>query len=73
MRLALQLQQKRKHKFWFRPIYVNRKEQEFYQNLIAEMRLDNESYFNFFRMLLCTFDALCRIIGPKLEKKKTFF
>ena len=52
-----------------RNILKKRKTQGYYNNLIAEMRLnDRESFKNFHRMTPKVFDDLLYIIGPMIQK-----
>lgn len=55
------------------PIYQRRIEQGAYHNLIAEMRLTNESqYFNYLRMTPEMFDILLSYVGPVIKKNLNY-
>ena len=50
---------KKKRSIWVRPIFIRRRQQGDYHNLLQEMRLsDPESHFRYLRMSKETFDCL---------------
>jgi hypothetical protein len=52
-----------------RPLFKRRKEQGYFHNLIAEMRLgDQDAFFNFHRMSPDKFDELLNLVGPLISK-----
>ncbi|XP_003389732.2 PREDICTED: putative nuclease HARBI1 [Amphimedon queenslandica] len=67
-------QRKRQRKFWVRHIYQNRLKQGDYHNLIAEMRLmdDEEAHVRYLRVTKETFDVLCRLVAPYLQKRRSY-
>ncbi|KAJ8942352.1 hypothetical protein NQ314_007010 [Rhamnusium bicolor] len=56
-------------RFWVRNIYLKRKQQGDFHNLIQEMRLnDGDKFFNYFRMSSEQFDILLSKVMPEIEK-----
>lgn len=56
-------------RFGVRPIFLARKRQGFYENLLQEARVsDHNVFFNFTRMTPSSFDRLLTIVGPQLSK-----
>lgn len=63
------LGRRRIRRFGVNPINRNRQSLGFYENLVAEMRLnDNETFINFHRMTPAAFDELLSIVGPSIER-----
>lgn len=59
-------------RWWVRPINKKRKEQGFADQLVQEMRLnDDESFFNFTRLTMSSFDELLQLVAPILIKEPT--
>ena len=51
--------QRKRRKMWIRPIFMQRKQQGEYHNLLQEMRLsDPDSHFRYLRMSKERFDSL---------------
>lgn len=58
-----------KKKMWVRDIFLQRKAQGAFHNLLKEMRLtDKNKYFNYLRMTPTQFDLLLHKIGPSISK-----
>ena len=73
--LALTLGKKKckKRCTWIRTWLARRDEKGVYNNLIQEMRLeDNESFHRYLRMNTATFDHLLELVTPLLQKQSTF-
>ena len=59
----------RKHQFWIRQIYRERKEKGEFHQLVLEMKLcDHQLFFRYFRMLPTKFEELLDFVGPLLLK-----
>eukprot|EP00795_Rhopilema_esculentum_P008700 gene8700-14721_t len=70
----LKRKEKKTRSVWVRKLWKNREQQGHYNNLIAEMRLqDHSMHFNYFRMLPSTFDDLLHLVGPSLVRQRTRF
>ena len=55
----------RKHKFWIRQTYRERKEKGEFHQLVLEMKLfDHQLFFRYFRMLPTKFEELLNFVGP---------
>eukprot|EP00795_Rhopilema_esculentum_P010219 gene10219-18903_t len=70
----LKRKEKKARSVWVRKLWKNQQQQGHYNNLIAEMRLqDHSMHFNYFRMLPSTFDDLLHLAGPSLVRQRTRF
>lgn len=56
-------------RWWVRNIFLNRKGQGSFHNLLEEMRLtDTEKYFNYLRMSPIQFEELLSLVGPDINR-----
>ena len=61
---------RRERKMWVRPIFMQRRQQGEYSNLLQEMRLsDPQSHFRYLRMSKERFDILLSQVVPLLAKR----
>ena len=59
----------RRHRFWVRQIYLDRKEKGELHSLVQQAKLfDSEIFFQMFRMPAAKFEELLRFISPYIEK-----
>jgi len=66
--------ERRRRRWWVRPINQRRNEQGDGEHLINEMRfLDMESHLKYCRMTVEVFDELLRLVGPTIQKMQTTF
>lgn len=64
---------KKKRAFRVRNLFLNRKRQGAFDNLLEEMRLgDPDKYTNYLRMTSDQFSHLLQIVGPYLQKDDRF-
>lgn len=56
---------------WVHPIVNDRLSKGHFYTLFAEVREDNEKFFNFTRMPMASFDELLGYIKEKITKKNT--
>ena len=61
---------RRPRRMWVRSIFLRRRMQGEYHNLVQEMRLEDvESFFRYFRMVPQQFDTLLHLVAPHICKK----
>lgn len=59
----------KKKAFWVRTIFLQRKAQGDFHNLIKEMQVsDPAKHLNYMRMTACQFEALLQKVGAKITK-----
>ena len=72
--LCSHLREKKRRLHWVRPLWIKRKEQGIFHNLVQEIRLfDQFTFFKYLLMSATTFDKLLRLIAPQITKIKTNF
>ena len=65
---------KRQRALWIRPWLLRRPSYGHYENLIREMALeDHKCFYNFMRMDKDMFNELLQRIGPRIQKKDTWY
>lgn len=58
-----------RRRWWVKEINKSRKEQGAVNNLVQQMRQeDDEAFFDFTRMTISRFDCLLNLVSPRLEK-----
>ena len=66
------VRRKRKRKIWTKPWLLKRNELGFYNNLLAEFRLEDEDWYkNYLRMSANDFDELLSLVNDDLVKQNT--
>ena len=67
-----QRRNKRKARFWIRQIFRERKQKGEYHTLVKETMLFDQEYFSrMFRMTPSKFEALLKLVGPKITLDNT--
>lgn len=62
---------RKKRKLWVHPILETRNYNGEFNHLFSELRLDEEKFFNYFRMSISSFDELCNILKDKIKREDT--
>ena len=63
-----------KRRFWVHDIHLARDEYgEFHQLIARELALDEDCFFQYFRMCHDQFDELLAMVGPLIKKESTNF
>ena len=71
--IAQETTKKRKAKYWVHPLFGNRSRQGAFNNLIQELKDDDEKYFNYFRMSKSSYNELLHRLAPALQRQNTKF
>ncbi|KAK7944566.1 hypothetical protein WMY93_000294 [Mugilogobius chulae] len=69
--LAMQQKRTRQRRFWVHPLNQQREAQGDFHHLVAELRLDSQRHYKYFRMSAEQMDHILYIIGPEITRQTT--
>jgi hypothetical protein len=69
--LLLHRRLRRRRTVWIHPILRRRQQLGEFHRLVQELRLDEQRFFQYFRMTPETFENLLHIVGPHIRKQTT--
>ena len=66
-----QMDKKRTHRYWIHNLIRARQEKGAYDNLVRELELDKDKFFEHFRMSPEKMEYVLSLVGPALQKNAT--
>ena len=69
--LLLHRRRRRRRTVWIHPILRRRQQFGEFHRLVQELRLDDQRFFQYFRMTPETFENLLAIVGSHIRKQTT--
>ncbi|XP_047205677.1 protein ALP1-like [Girardinichthys multiradiatus] len=69
--LALLLALRMRRRLWVHPLNQQRRQQGDFYHLVAELRLDTQRHYQYFRMSAKKMDELLSFVGPELRRQST--
>ncbi|MEQ2305972.1 hypothetical protein AMECASPLE_003358, partial [Ameca splendens] len=69
--LALLLALRMRRRLWVHPLNQQRRQQGDFYHLVAELRLDSQRHYQYFRMSAEKMDELLSFVGPELRRQST--